>query len=127
MELIKLLVNQLGVSDEQATGGAGLIFKLVKDRLGAGDFGQVKNVLPGVDDLIDSAPKAKGVGGMLGGLASSLGGGAGKLGGLASLAGGFKKLDMDSGMIQKFIPVVTSFLQSKGGDSVKDLLANVLK
>ncbi len=127
MELIKLLVDQLGVSDEQATGGAGLIFKLVKDKLGAGDFGQIKNALPEVDELIDSAPKAKGVGGMLGGLVSSLGGGAGKLGGIASLAGGFKKLNLDAGMIQKFVPTILSFIQSKGGDSVKGLLENVLK
>ncbi len=127
MELIKLLVDQLGVSDEQASGGAGLIFKLVKDKLGAGDFGQIKNAVPEVDGLIDSAPEAKGLGGMLGGLASSLGGGAGKLGGLASLAGGFKNLNLDAGMIQKFVPTILSFVQSKGGDSVKGLLENVLK
>lgn len=125
MELIQMLVSQLGISDEQATGGAGLLLKLVKDKLGAGDFGQISSLIPDVEKLISSAPKAGGLAGTLGGLASSLG--AGKLGGLASLAGGFKKLDMDSGMVQKFVPVITSFLQSKGGDSVKDLLASVLK
>ena len=127
MELIKLLVNQLGISDEQATGGAGLIFKLVKEKLEAGDFGQIKNILPEVDELIASAPKAKGLGGLLGGLASSMGGGAGKAGALASLVSGFKNLDLDSDMVQKFVPVVASFMQSKGGDTLKGLLEKVLK
>ena len=67
---------------------------------------------------------------MLGGigkLASGLGGGAGQLGNLASLAGGFSNLGMDSGMIGKFIPIILSFAQSKGGDVVKGLLEKVLK
>ena len=66
-----------------------------------------------------------GVAGMLGGLASSLG--AGKLGDLASLAGGFKELNLDSDMIAKFIPVVMSFFQEQGGDTLKGLLEKVLK
>jgi len=64
---------------------------------------------------------------MIGGLASKLGGGAGKLGSLASLAGGFKGLGLDSGMVGKFIPIILTFVQSKGGDSIKSLLAGVLK
>ena len=66
-----------------------------------------------------------GVSGLLGGLASSLGGG--KLADLASLAGGFKDLNLDSDMITKFIPVVMSFFQEQGGDTIKNLLAKVLK
>ena len=65
--------------------------------------------------------------GALGGLASSLGGGAGKLGDLASLAGGFSKLGLDSDMVGKFIPVILSFVQAKGGDTIKNLLGGVLK
>jgi hypothetical protein len=62
-------------------------------------------------------------------LASSLGGiggGAGQLGALVSLAGGFKSLNLDSGMVAKFLPIVLSFVQSQGGDGVRDLLAKVL-
>jgi len=49
------------------------------------------------------------------------------LGNLASLAGGFSKLGLDSGMIGKFIPIILSFAQSKGGDVVKKLLEKALK
>lgn len=127
MELVQMLMSQLNVSKEQAQGGAGLLFKMAKEKLGAEDFAKVANAVPDAASLISSAPKAGGVSGALGGLASSLGGGAGQLANLASLAGGFKNLNLDSGMIGKFIPVVMSFVQSRGGDTVKNILGKVLK
>jgi hypothetical protein len=47
--------------------------------------------------------------------------------GLAGLAGGFSKLGLDSGMIGKFLPIILSFVQSKGGGGVKTILEKVLK
>ena len=41
MELIDQLTKSLGVSENQAQGGAGLLFKLAKDKLGAGDFSKI--------------------------------------------------------------------------------------
>ena len=127
MELIQMLTSQLGISDEQASGGAGLIFKMAKEKLGGEDFSQVSSAIPDVENLISSAPESGGIGGARGGLASSLGGGAGQLGNLASLAGGFKTLNLDSGLVSKFIPIVMSFVQSKGGDSLKGILEKVIK
>jgi len=127
MELINLLTQNLGISEEQAKGGAGLIFQMAKEKLGSGDFGKIADSVPGVNDLLSSAPKSGGLGSVIGGLTSALGGNAEKLGGLANLASGFGKLDLDAGMVSQFIPVVLSFVQSKGGDSLKGLLAGVLK
>jgi hypothetical protein len=119
MELIDQLTKNLGVNETQAKGGAGLLFKLAKEKLGGGDFAKVAAAVPGVDNLIGAAPSA----GVLGGLGKIFGG----AGGLASLAGGFSKLGLDSGMIGKFLPVILSFVQSKGGDAVKGLLEKALK
>jgi len=127
MELLQILTTQLGVSETQAKGGSGLLFKLAKEKLGSDEFGKVAAAVPGVDDLISAAPEPGGVTGALGGLASSLGGGAGQLGNLASLASGFKNLNLDPSMVGKFIPVVMTFVQSKGGDTVKSILQKVLK
>jgi Protein of unknown function VcgC/VcgE (DUF2780) len=127
MELIQTLVQQLGVSDEQASGGAGLLFKLAQEKLSSGEFGQMKDAVPGIENMMSSAPQSGGLAGALGGLASSFGGGGSQLAGLAELAGGFKNLDLDSGMIGKFIPIVLSFVQSKGGDALKQMLAKVLQ
>ncbi len=100
---------------------------MAKEKLGAGDFGKVASALPGITDLMKSAPASGGVLGGIGKLASGFGGGAGQLGNLASLAGGFSKLGLDSGMIGKFIPIILTFAQSKGGDVVKSLLQKALK
>ncbi len=126
MELLQLITSQLGVSDTQAEGGAGLLFKLAKENLGSDDFGKIATAVPGIEGLLSAAPESGGMSSLIGGLASSFGGSS-KLGNLASLAGGFKNLGMDSGLVGKFIPIVLSFVQSKGGDMAKGILEKVLK
>jgi hypothetical protein len=127
MELISMLTQNLGISDSQAEGGTGLLLDLAKKQLSGGEFSKVLGVIPNGEALMDKAPQASGLGGMLGGLGGMLGGKAGGLGNLAALAGGFSKLDMDSGMIQKFAPIVMDYLKEQGGDEVKGLLAKVMK
>ena len=126
MELIKLLTEQLGISQDQAQGGAGLLFKLAKEKLGSGDYSQLAQQVPGIQSLVEAAPDSGLLGSALKGLAANLGGNE-DLGNLAGLAGGFSKLGLDSGMVGKFIPVVLSFVQGRGGDGVKGILANVLR
>lgn len=127
MDLVQMLTSQLGVTGEQAQGGSGLLFKMAKEKLSNDEFSQVAGAVPGVENLMSSAPETGGVSGALGGMVSSLGGGMGQLGDLASLAGGFKSLNLDAGMVGKFVPVVMSFVQSTGGDAVKGILEKVLK
>ncbi len=138
MELIQQLVSSLGVNEDQAKGGAGLLFNLAKDKLGAGDFQQITDKIPGVSDLMGAAPTQSaaasaggGMMGALGGAAAALGAGGlgdklGGLGDLASLASGFSQLGLSSDMVGKFAPVVLSFVQSQGGDSMKGLLEKVM-
>ena len=120
MELVDLLTKNLGVKENQAQGGAGLIFKLAKDKLGGGDFSQISKAVPDVNSLISAAPASGG------GFLSKIFGGGGASS-LAGLAGGFSKLGLDSGMVGKFVPIILSFVQSKGGDAAKGLLEKVLK
>jgi len=127
MELISQLVESLGISEEQATGGAGALFNMAKSAMGDGDFSKLTDAIPDVSNLLESAPESGGGGvlGALGGMASSLGIGGGKASGLASLAGSFSSLDMDAGMVGKFVPVVLNYVKSMGGDTVSSLLGNI--
>ncbi|MEM9185532.1 MAG: DUF2780 domain-containing protein [Planctomycetota bacterium] len=139
MELIEQLVSQLGVSTEQAEGGAGALFKVAQEKLGADDFSQVSNLIPGLDDLIGKAPDADapnpaegdagGLLGVVGDLAKKAGFGdaADKLGDLAGLTAVFDKLGLDAGMMTKFASAVMEFLKSKGGAQVVTILQGVLK
>ena len=93
MELVQQLLGSLDINEEQAKGGAGLLFKLVQDKLSPGEFDQVARTVPEVGELMDSAPESGGgLMGALGGLASAFSGKAEVLGNLTSIAGGFSKL-----------------------------------
>lgn len=127
MELIQQLTQVLNIKEEQAEGGAGLIFKMAQEKLGDGEFARVANAVPGITSLIGAAPQGgAGLAGAIGGLAGAMGGG-GQMANIAALAGGFSQLGLNPGMATKFVPIILSFVQNQGGDGVKNILANVLK
>ena len=126
MELIETLVSQLGITSEQAQGGAGSLLQLAKDKLGDQDFSQLANQIPGLDGIIGAAPETGQAANLVGGLASAVGIDK-DLGGLAKAADGFKKLGLDTGMVAKFVPILLSFVRSKGGDTIAGMLEGVLK
>jgi hypothetical protein len=117
--LVGLLTSKLGVTGEQATGGAGAIFKMAKEKLNADDFGKIAAVVPGVDKLVKAAPateEKKGWGSAIG-----------KFSEISSLAGSFSKLGLSADMVGKFTGIILPFVQSKGGDTVMNLLKGALK
>ena len=126
-ELVGQLSKQLSVTPAQATGGAGTLFKLAKSRLSAPDFSKISAVVPGMSGLLKAAPSTSsstaGLPG-LSGLSSALPGSAG---GIASAASSFQKLGMSPEMVGKFVPVLTQFVQAKGGSGVASLLSGALK
>jgi hypothetical protein len=126
-DLVNSLIKELGVTQTQAQGGAGAIFKAAQTRLGNGQFEQLLGNVPGVKDLLVHAP-ATGSGGMLGGLASM----ASKLGGgdmaqAAQLLAAVGSLGINKDMLMKFIPVVLKFLETKGGPQLVEQVRAALK
>lgn len=126
MSLVNQLVESLGVSEEQASGGAGLLFNLAREKLADGEFSQLLSAVPEAGQLADEAPEAGGVGGMLGSVGGMFGGKAESLGQLGELASGFSELDLSQDMIGQFVPTVLSYVQEKGGDDVRALLEKVI-
>ena len=125
-ELIAQLVKQLNISEEQAAGGAGALFKLVKEQLAAGDFAKLTAAVGGIEGLIDRAPAASGAASMFGGFGAMLGGAAGSVASLGSAASAFKSLGLDSDMITRFAPVVLAFVQKEGGAAVAPIVQKVM-
>ena len=119
-KLIGSLVDRLGVSEAQATGGAGSVFKEAKNNMSPGDYFQVLKAVPGIDALISAAPKA---GGLTGQASSLLGGSAGSMTGLAD---SFSKLGLSPDMVNQFVPVILDFVQSEGGQQAMTLLKSAL-
>ena len=126
MGLVDLLSSQLGVSKNQAQGGAGSIFQLVKQNLSVEDFSSIAKAVPGIDQMIDAAPKIEKSSGALGGISSMMGKTSDKLGGMAGLTSSFQKLGLSGDMVNKFTPIILDYVKNKGGEHAMNLLKGAL-
>lgn len=126
MDLIEELISKLGINADQARGGAGLLFKLAQEHLGA-DFATISDLMPQVQEWIGQAPETGKLAGALGGIAGAFGGRAQGLGKLADIAEGFSSLGLDQSSIDDFGSIIMDVLKAKGGEGVADLLSSVLK
>ncbi len=132
MDLVKMLTSQLGVTEPQATGGAGSLFDMAKGMLSEADYGQVASAIPGIGDLIKAAPAVSestaGATDSMAGLTKGLGSistamdSANKF---AAVYDQFEQLGLDTEMVSQFIPVLLSFAESAGGESVVNILKSV--
>lgn len=127
MDLVGMLTKNLGVSQQQAEGGAGSIFNVASQNMSAADFTKVTEAMPEVTSLMNAAPKAEAGSGTVGGLSSMLTKGGTSMGALSELAGSFSTLGLGGDMVGKFIPIVLEYAQSKGGDTVANLLKMALQ
>jgi hypothetical protein len=134
MDLVGMLTSQLGVTEPQAAGGAGALFGMAKGALSESDYGQVAGALTGIEDLISQAPeisqKKSDMAGKIGGMTAGMGslkGIADSVGGMALVTDQFAKLGLDEGMVSQFIPIILSYANSAGGETVMNLLKSVWK
>jgi hypothetical protein len=125
-ELIDMLTRNLGINGAQAEGGAAVLFKAAKDKLGGEEFGKLLGGLPGLDGLLQKAPVpgGGGLGGLLGGLAGAVGGNAGAI---AAILQGFGKLGLTADHAKKFVPIILEFLRTKVGPDVVSKLEKTLR
>ena len=125
-ELIDSLTKSLGITGAQAEGGAAVLLKAARDKLGAAEFDSNLGSVPGLHDLLRKAPSAGGggLGGLLGGLAGAMGGNAALI---SSILSGFGKLGLKAEDAKKFAPIILGFLQTKVGPDVVSKLEKTLR
>lgn len=121
--LVNILMQQLGVTQAQAMGGAGSIFSVAQQMMTPSNFGIISKAVPGMDTLLAAAPSVA-TPNLMGSAASAIGGGS--LGNMAALVGSFQSLGMNAGMMNQFIPVVLQYLQNQGGSNTMSLLQSAL-
>jgi hypothetical protein len=121
--LVGQLTKGLSITPTQARGGAGSLFALAKTRLSDDEFSKVSSAVPGMHSLLKAAPAETG-NSEFSGLESSL---PGNMGRTVEVAEAFHKLGLSPEMATKFIPVMTKFVESRGGSSTAALLEKALK
>jgi Protein of unknown function VcgC/VcgE (DUF2780) len=105
--LAGLLMQQLGVSQLHAEGGAGALFQLAKSRMSTGDFTTLSKSVPEMKVFLAAAPPA-----------SPLGGGG--------MAATFLEIGLKPDMVQKFIPIMLEYVEGSGGSTVAAALKSAL-
>jgi hypothetical protein len=130
--LVQTLVKQTGVTEKQASGGAGLVLDYAKKQMSPGDFSQLTTSVPEFGPLATQGaklapPKPTGATGAAAGAASGITGAMGLGGGLSSLGGAFKALGMSPEMVTKFVPILLDYAKGKGGAGAFGLLSKALK
>ncbi len=115
-DLTSLLTSQLGITDKQASGGAGSMLQYAQKSLKPDDFSKVADSIPGIDSLLSAAPSLSSALGALGG---------DSLGGMAAIASQFSSLGLNADMIQKFAPIILDYVKGTGGSDVMNLLSGL--
>ncbi|TXI17984.1 MAG: DUF2780 domain-containing protein [Nitrosomonas sp.] len=120
--LVDILAHRLGVSPQQALGGAGAIFQAAQGNMDPQAFATLSKSIPGMDTMLGAAPNLAGAGG----LSSLMGGADSTLGSVAALAGSFQQLDLSPDMVGKFIPVITDYVKQASGQATANLFQSAL-
>lgn len=126
MSLSDTLTRQLGISQNQALGGSGAIFKAAQGNMNPQDFTTLSQSVPEMNDMLSAAPASDSISSMAGGVSSMMGGSDTTLNSTASLASSFQQLNLSPDMIGKFMPIVTDYVKNSGGQVAADLLQSAL-
>ena len=125
IDLSSKIAARVGVSERQAGGGAALLLKAARDKLGGAAFDESIGALPGMASLLASAPREGGMGKLFGGVAAAVGGNRAAM--IATVISGFGKLGMNTGHAQAFVPVIVEHLRGKLDSATADRLEQMLR
>lgn len=126
--LAETLVQELGVTRAQATGGAGAIFALAEATMDGDDFSKLLEAVPEVRNLITAAPK-------LGASTRSERGAAaldafvgqgGALAGATQLADAFAALDLEARWVASFESLCVAHVRRHAGPDLAAALRRAL-
>ncbi|MBL4829536.1 MAG: DUF2780 domain-containing protein [Aliivibrio sp.] len=95
--IVGLLTEQLGISTEQAAGGAGALLALAGNSLSGSEQSELNSKIPGLESLTSSIPT---------GMSSMVGN-------MDSVNTVFSALGLDSSMVTKFAPLILKYLTSQ--------------
>jgi hypothetical protein len=121
--LVTQLTKGLSITPTQARGGAGTLFALAKSHLSAEEFSKIASAVPGMSGFLKAAPPLS-QNSEFSALDSAL---PGNMGRTVEAAEAFHKLGLSPEMEAKFVPIMSKFVETKGGSGTAALLEKGLK
>lgn len=123
-DMVKMLSDSLEVDQTQAEGGLGSIFNYLQSNVSADQFAQLSDSLPGIGELIKSAPdvsnmaNAEGLSGLLDKAAEY----SESLKAVNNVKKQFEALGLKPEMIGQFIQQAQVYLDTEQGQQAKQIL-----
>ena len=99
--LVGMLTDNLGISADQAAGGAGALLAMAGNGLSSSENSELNSMIPGLESLTGAIP------GGLGSMISNM----------DSVKAAFSALGLDPALISQFTPLITQYLTSQNASS----------
>lgn len=110
--LVGMLTDNLGISADQAAGGAGALLAMAGNGLSSSENSELNSMVPGLESLTGAIP------GGLGSMISNM----------DSVKAAFSALGLDPALISQFTPLITQYLTSQNASSgLMDSLTSLWK
>ena len=106
-DLIGMLTKEMGITKDQAEGGAGSLFNFGKESMTDTDFGSLTDIIPDMSGLLGAVPS-------LGGK-SMLGKATAALTGMPAVTAAFEKLGLSQTHVALMTPLLVNYVEKKGG------------
>ncbi|WP_417349417.1 DUF2780 domain-containing protein [Ferrimonas sp.] len=126
-DLLGLVTSQLGVSQEQASGGIGALLATAEPNLAPETLSQLSQVLPEMDglvqmggDLLAKMGEGNGTAGLLGTVLGQSGGA------LMGLNDAFASLGLSPEMVASFSQILLDYVNQQGGEGLMQQLQSAL-
>jgi len=120
--LTQRLVSQLGITPQQAQGGAGALLQLAKARMSQQAFQSLTQSVPEFNGLLAQAAANP----PLVNLAQAAIGQNSTLMGMAQVVSTFKSLNLSPDSVQQFVPVIVDYAKARASEQVTQALISAL-
>ena len=111
--MISSLTSGMGLSADQAIGGAGSLLGLAKENLSADQWKKVAGAVPGADAITKAG--------------LDMGGLSGKIGGLSGMNDAFSKIGLNQDQVNKMVPAMSDYMAKGGNAEAADLFKGAIK
>jgi Protein of unknown function VcgC/VcgE (DUF2780) len=115
-DLVNMLTKEMGITEKQAEGGAGSLFKMSKENMSKEDFSKLSEVVPDMSGLLSAVPSLGGKKSLMGSLAS-------QLTGMPAVVAAFEKLGLKEKDVKMMTPLVVNYIEKKGGKTLANLFS----
>lgn len=121
--LLNTVTQNLGINESQASGALGSLFKIAQQGMSSDSFGQLSDVVPGMDGLLKKAPNLSGnatsnVLDSLSSLGGNLGAAGKAAGNLSMLNASLEKLGLSPELAGPLVTTVYQYVKSEGGQTL---------